>query len=100
MARRTVKPDRAGTDGTATARLRPVLMTAAVTILSLIPVALGLGQGTEISSPMAVATLGGLLISTILTLVILPLLYLIVEERKPLGDWPSGFHNIIWSSEA
>ncbi len=63
-------------------RLKPVLMTAIVTILSLVPIALGLGQGTEMSSPMAIATLGGLSISTVLTLVILPILYLMVEERK------------------
>ena len=63
-------------------RLRPVLMTALVTILSLVPVALGIGQGTEMSSPMAIATFGGLLVSTALTLVILPVLYITVEERR------------------
>ena len=63
-------------------RLRPVIMTAAVSILSLIPVAMGMGQGTEIAAPMALATLGGLLISTALTLIVIPILYIMVEERR------------------
>jgi HAE1 family hydrophobic/amphiphilic exporter-1 len=57
-------------------------MTALTSILSLIPVAMGLGQGTALAAPMALATLGGLLISTILTLFILPILYMDVEERR------------------
>lgn len=63
-------------------RLLPVVMTALTSILSLIPVALGLGQGTAIAAPMALATLGGLLVSTILTMFIVPILYLDVEERR------------------
>ncbi len=69
-------------------RLKPVMMTAIVTILSLVPVALGFGQGTEMSSPMAIATLGGLMISTGLTLIILPVLYMIVEERRKAKSHP------------
>ncbi|OGR87840.1 MAG: hypothetical protein A3A86_00350 [Elusimicrobia bacterium RIFCSPLOWO2_01_FULL_60_11] len=65
-------------------RLLPVVMTALTSILSLIPVALGLGQGTAIAAPMALATLGGLLVSTILTMFIMPILYLDVEERRSL----------------
>lgn len=71
-----------------TNRLRPVLMTAIVTILSLVPIALGLGQGTEMSSPMAIATLGGLSVSTILTLIIIPILYIMVEEKKVKKSHP------------
>jgi HAE1 family hydrophobic/amphiphilic exporter-1 len=70
-------------------RLRPVLMTALVTILSLIPVALGIGQGTEMSSPMAIATFGGLLVATVLTLLVLPVLYVMVEERRSLRTAPA-----------
>ncbi|OGR82408.1 MAG: hypothetical protein A2901_06875 [Elusimicrobia bacterium RIFCSPLOWO2_01_FULL_54_10] len=63
-------------------RLVPVVMTALTSILSLIPVAMGLGQGTAIAAPMALATLGGLSVSTALTLFVMPSLYLTVEEKR------------------
>ena len=56
-------------------RLRPVLMTTATTVLGMIPMALGGGQGSEMWSPMAIAVIGGLTVSTILTLVLIPTLY-------------------------
>jgi cobalt-zinc-cadmium resistance protein CzcA len=56
-------------------RLRPVLMTATITILSLIPLLFASGPGSEIQRPLAVVVVGGLLTSTILTLLILPALY-------------------------
>lgn len=56
-------------------RLRPVLMTTATTVLGMIPMAIGGGQGSEMWSPMAIAVIGGLTISTILTLVLIPTLY-------------------------
>jgi len=62
-------------------RLRPVLMTSLTTILSLLPIALSIGAGTKMTAPMALATLGGLFVSTLLTLFVLPILYLYVEER-------------------
>ena len=65
-----------------TSRLQPVLMSALTASLSLIPTALGFGHGTEITVPMAVATLGGLLFSTGLTLVIIPVVYCTVEEYR------------------
>jgi HAE1 family hydrophobic/amphiphilic exporter-1 len=58
-------------------RLRPVLMTTATTVLGMIPMAIGGGQGSEMWSPMAIAVIGGLTISTILTLVLIPTLYCI-----------------------
>ena len=61
-------------------RLKPVMMSALTTILSMIPMALISGQGTEVSAPMAIATLGGLSLSTALTLIVMPLLYITVEE--------------------
>lgn len=56
-------------------RLRPILMTTATTVLGLFPLALGLGEGAEIRAPMAVTVIGGLLSSTLLTLVTIPTLY-------------------------
>ena len=64
-------------------RLRPILMTAVATIFALLPMALGLtGEGGFISQPLAVVVIGGLLSSTLLTLVLVPTLYTMVEHRK------------------
>jgi CzcA family heavy metal efflux pump len=62
-------------------RLRPILMTTLCTILGLIPMAIGLGEGSESNAPMAIAVIGGLTVSTILTLVFIPTLYTIFEAR-------------------
>ena len=62
-------------------RLRPILMTTLCTILGLIPMAVGLGEGSESNAPMAIAVIGGLSVSTILTLVFIPTLYTIFEKR-------------------
>lgn len=56
-------------------RLRPILMTALTTILALLPLALGLGEGSEMQAPMAVVVIGGLTCATLLTLYIIPVLY-------------------------
>ena len=56
-------------------RLRPILMTTATTVLGLLPMALGLGDGAEIRTPMAVAVISGLLTSTMLTLLVIPTIY-------------------------
>ena len=56
-------------------RLRPILMTALTTILGLVPLAIGLGTGAEIQASMARVVIGGLLASTIITLVLIPLVY-------------------------
>ncbi len=63
-------------------RLRPILMTTATTILGLLPMALGLGQGAEIRTPMALAVIGGLLTSTFLTLFVIPVVYLIFDNLQ------------------
>jgi cobalt-zinc-cadmium resistance protein CzcA len=60
-------------------RMRPVLMTAAAAGLGVLPIAIGWGAGAELQQPMAIALIGGLITSTILTLVALPALYEIVE---------------------
>jgi len=56
-------------------RLRPILMTTATTVLGLLPMALGLGDGAEIRTPMAVSVICGLLTSTFLTLLVIPTIY-------------------------
>jgi len=56
-------------------RMRPILMTTSTTVLGLLPMAAGFGEGSEIRAPLAVTVIGGLLVSTILTLVIIPVLY-------------------------
>jgi hydrophobic/amphiphilic exporter-1 (mainly G- bacteria), HAE1 family len=64
-------------------RLRPILMTALTTIIGLIPLALGLGEGGEAQAPMARAVIGGLLSSTLITLVFVPVVYSIFERLTP-----------------
>jgi len=62
-------------------RLRPILMTTLCTILGLIPMAIGLGEGAESNAPMAIAVIGGLSVSTLLTLIFILTLYTIFEKR-------------------
>ncbi|MDN5331090.1 MAG: hydrophobic/amphiphilic exporter (mainly bacteria), family [Tepidanaerobacteraceae bacterium] len=61
-------------------RLRPIMMTTLTTVLGLLPLALGIGEGSEIQAPLAVTVLGGLSVSTLLTLVVVPVLYSIFED--------------------
>ncbi len=63
-------------------RLRPILMTTATTVLGLTPMALGLGEGAELRTPMALTVIGGLLTSTLLTLLIIPAVYSLVDRRS------------------
>ncbi len=65
-------------------RLRPIVMTTAATILGMLPIALGLGAGAELRAPMAVAIIGGLVTSTLLSLVVIPVAYTIFD------DWARG----------
>ncbi|MDR5696800.1 MAG: efflux RND transporter permease subunit [Armatimonadota bacterium] len=64
------------------ARLRPVLMTTLTTVLALVPVAIGLGEGAELQAPLARSVIGGMLLSALVTLVFIPTLYVAVEERR------------------
>ncbi len=63
-------------------RLRPILMTALTTIIAMIPLALGLGEGSEVRTPLARAVIGGLTSSTFITLVIIPVIYSLFEQRR------------------
>jgi HAE1 family hydrophobic/amphiphilic exporter-1 len=62
-------------------RLRPILMTTVTTVLGLLPLALGIGEGAEIRSPMAITVIGGLTVSTLLTLVVIPVVYATLDRR-------------------
>jgi len=66
-------------------RLRPILMTTATTALGLLPMALGLGEGAEIRSPMAVTVIAGLTVSTLLTLVVIPVVYSFLSRPGSLA---------------
>ena len=63
-------------------RLRPILMTTSTTVLALLPLALGLGEGAEIRTPMAITVIAGLISSTLLTLVVIPTVYSLLDRGK------------------
>ena len=67
-------------------RLRPVLMTALVASLGFVPMALATGTGAEVQKPLATVVIGGLVSSTLLTLVVLPALYRIFAREKDLPE--------------
>ncbi len=67
-------------------RLRPILMTTSTTVLGLLPMALGLGEGAELRTPMALTVVGGLLTSTLLTLIVIPALYMLLDRHKHEAD--------------
>ena len=62
-------------------RLRPILMTTFTTVIGLLPMAVGMGDGAEIRAPMAITVIAGLLTSTVLTLVVVPVLYAVLDRR-------------------
>jgi hydrophobe/amphiphile efflux-1 (HAE1) family protein len=64
------------------ARLRPILMTTIAMIAGMVPIALGIGAGAEVRSPMAIAVIGGLMTSTLLTLIVVPVLFTYVDALQ------------------
>ena len=70
----------------ALSRLRPVLMTALVASLGFVPMAIATGTGAEVQRPLATVVIGGILSSTVLTLLVLPLLYRLIHRRDPSED--------------
>jgi hydrophobic/amphiphilic exporter-1 (mainly G- bacteria), HAE1 family len=67
-------------------RLRPILMTTLTTVLGLIPMALGWGEGAEVRAPMAITVMGGLSFCTLLTLLLIPVIYELLDRRVYAGD--------------
>ena len=63
-------------------RIRPIIMTSATTILALLPLTLGFGEGASLRSPMALAVIGGLVTSTILTLIVIPCVYSVLDRSR------------------
>jgi HAE1 family hydrophobic/amphiphilic exporter-1 len=61
-------------------RLRPILMTALATVFGVLPLALGIGPGAEMRAPMARAVIGGMISSTLLTLLVVPVVYSIIDD--------------------
>ncbi len=74
-------------------RLRPILMTTAATILGMVPLALGLGAGVELRSPMAVAIMGGLVTSTLLSLIVVPVIYDLLDDLRTKKVRKSGVNS-------
>jgi len=67
-------------------RLRPILMTTLTTVLGLLPMSLGFGEGAEIRAPMAITVMSGLMFSTLLTLIVIPVVYEVVDRRVTAAD--------------
>ncbi|MGB5623230.1 MAG: efflux RND transporter permease subunit [Gammaproteobacteria bacterium] len=70
------------------ARLRPILMTTLTTTLGLLPMALGFGEGAEVRAPMAITVIGGLLVSTFLTLLVIPVVYSLLDRKQWVATGP------------
>jgi HAE1 family hydrophobic/amphiphilic exporter-1 len=68
-------------------RLRPILMTTFAMIAGMLPIALGTGAGSESRAPMAMAVIGGLTTSTFLTLIVVPVVYLILDDLRSVAGW-------------
>jgi HAE1 family hydrophobic/amphiphilic exporter-1 len=71
-------------------RLRPILMTMLTTTLALLPLALGIGEGVEIRAPMAITVIGGLTVSTLLTLIVIPVVYSVMDRKAYAAEKDTG----------
>jgi HAE1 family hydrophobic/amphiphilic exporter-1 len=80
LRRRDHMPLREAVEVAGRTRLRPILMTSLATMLGLVPMALGIGEGAELQAPLARVVIGGLLASTLITLVFVPTVYTLFEE--------------------
>jgi HAE1 family hydrophobic/amphiphilic exporter-1 len=80
LRRRDSMPLREAVETAGRVRLRPILMTSLATMLGLVPMALGIGEGAELQAPLARVVIGGLLASTMITLIVVPTVYTLFEE--------------------
>ncbi len=71
-------------------RLRPIFMTTATTVLGLVPMALGWGEGAEIRAPMAITVIGGLTTATLLTLIVIPVMYAVMDRGHTIARNEEG----------
>ena len=76
-------------------RLRPVIMTAAVASLGFLPMALSTSEGAEVQKPLATVVIGGLITATLLTLIVLPVLYQIFFDENRSKFWPTSSGNML-----
>lgn len=90
LRRRDAMPLREAIEEAGRRRLRPILMTAMTTMLALSPLALGIGEGGEAQAPLARAVIGGLLSSSLITLIFVPTVYAIFERRQEGKTEPEG----------
>jgi HAE1 family hydrophobic/amphiphilic exporter-1 len=96
LRRRDKLPLRAAIEKAGHHRLRPILMTSICTTLGLVPMALGIGEGSELQAPLARVVIGGLVTSTLITLVFVPAMYTLFEEglstfrRRAAHDTPAA----------
>jgi HAE1 family hydrophobic/amphiphilic exporter-1 len=67
-------------------RLRPILMTTVTTVLGLLPMALGFGRGADLRQPLALVVIGGLTSATVLTLIVVPVAYSLIESLRPARE--------------
>ncbi|MGE4161260.1 MAG: efflux RND transporter permease subunit [Vicinamibacterales bacterium] len=97
LRRRDKLPLREAVELAGRTRLRPILMTSIATVLGLVPMAIGFGEGGELQAPLARVVIGGLTASTLVTLVLVPAVYTLFEEgfsglRRPSGDHEAATH--------
>ena len=76
--------ERAAALAAGSTRIRPVLMTAAAMIIGMLPMALGMGEGGEQNSPLGRAVIGGLILATVTTLFIVPIVYSLLRKKPPV----------------
>ena len=67
-------------------RIRPILMTSLTTILSLLPMAIAFGDGASLRAPMAIAVIGGLVTSTLMSLIVIPCVYCLLESARKIKN--------------
>jgi HAE1 family hydrophobic/amphiphilic exporter-1 len=93
LRRRDGMPLRGAVEQAGRTRLRPILMTTLTTILGLVPMALAIGEGSEMQAPLARVVIGGLAASTLITLVFVPTVYTLFEEGFKGLRWGAATHS-------